>query len=139
LNVKNGNNNNFTYYDSTSNPDLTCIFVDDAAWSAANWTQLDASSTFVETQAECDALGIDDVSLKQSIEIYPNPTSDILYFTNSDNIEISKINFYNTLGQKVVTTETINEINISNLKNGIYYVTIESINGNKITYKLIKE
>ena len=40
LDVKNGNNTNLSYYvfNSTGNPNLNCINVDDAAWSAVNWT-----------------------------------------------------------------------------------------------------
>ena len=53
LNVKNGNNLNFIVsaflgagLNATQNPNLTCIEVDDVAWSNANWTNIDASSSF---------------------------------------------------------------------------------------------
>jgi hypothetical protein len=36
LNIANGNNQNFTFYNFFGNPSLTCIQVDDAAWSTAN-------------------------------------------------------------------------------------------------------
>jgi hypothetical protein len=59
LDLRNGNNsnfNNYAYYFSTANnPSLTCIFVDDAAWSTTAWSfYIDSTSTFVETQIECD-------------------------------------------------------------------------------------
>jgi gliding motility-associated-like protein len=54
LNVKNGNNSNFTLFGATSNPDLSCIFVDNVAYSTNNWTNIDANSNFVSTQAECE-------------------------------------------------------------------------------------
>ena len=38
LNVRNGNNTNFTDFYASSNPNLYCIDVDDATWSTANWT-----------------------------------------------------------------------------------------------------
>ena len=38
LDVRNGNNTNFTYFISLYNPNLTCINVDNAVWSTANWT-----------------------------------------------------------------------------------------------------
>jgi Leucine-rich repeat (LRR) protein len=38
LDVRNGNNTNFLYFNSLYNPNLTCINVDDATWSNANWT-----------------------------------------------------------------------------------------------------
>ncbi|MDB3866115.1 T9SS type A sorting domain-containing protein, partial [bacterium] len=57
LDVRNGNNVNFDNFDSLDNPDLTCIYVDDADYSNANWTDIDPNSTFVENEAECEALG----------------------------------------------------------------------------------
>ena len=46
LNVKNGNNTNFTNFYAGDNPNLTCIEVDDPAWSIQNWTYIDNGVTF---------------------------------------------------------------------------------------------
>lgn len=46
LNIKNSNNQNFTVFSATNNPNLNCIEVDDPAWSTANWTYIDAGTTF---------------------------------------------------------------------------------------------
>lgn len=51
LNVKNGNNTNFhgdvvLGFEATGNPDLTCIQVDDAAYSNANWTHKDDTASY---------------------------------------------------------------------------------------------
>ena len=40
LDVRNGNNTNMVFY-ADNNPNLTCINVDDIAWSTANWTVYD--------------------------------------------------------------------------------------------------
>ena len=56
LNIKNGNNTNVTTFNTNNTPKLTCIFVDDKAFSTTNWTTIDATSNFATTQAECDAL-----------------------------------------------------------------------------------
>ncbi|MDC0249413.1 hypothetical protein OAK24_00865 [Flavobacteriales bacterium] len=45
LDVKNGNNTN-TYFNSQWNTSLTCINVDDAVWSTANWTDIDPWASF---------------------------------------------------------------------------------------------
>ncbi len=37
LNIQNSNNINFTYFDATNNPSLSCIQVDDAAYMNTNW------------------------------------------------------------------------------------------------------
>ncbi|QSE99254.1 T9SS type A sorting domain-containing protein [Fulvivirga lutea] len=52
LNVANGNNLNFTDFRAQNNPNLTCIQVDDAAYSTTNWTDIDAGADFSE---DCSA------------------------------------------------------------------------------------
>ena len=46
LNVKNGNNINMMYFFVGQNPPLSCINVDDAAWSTANWSNVIFSNAF---------------------------------------------------------------------------------------------
>ncbi|OUS02841.1 hypothetical protein A9Q86_01975 [Flavobacteriales bacterium 33_180_T64] len=46
LNVANGNNTVITSFISTNNPNLTCITVDDVAYSTTNWTNIDAQTSF---------------------------------------------------------------------------------------------
>jgi len=47
LNVANGNNSNFLNFNSTVNPDLICIQVDNVAYSNTNWaTNKDAAAVF---------------------------------------------------------------------------------------------
>lgn len=57
LNIRNGNNSNIARFSTINNPNLSCIFVDNIAYSTTNWTNIDAASNFVTTQAECDAFG----------------------------------------------------------------------------------
>jgi Leucine-rich repeat (LRR) protein len=142
LDIRNGHNTNLYSgsFNAQNNPNLTCIFVDDAGYSTTNWTNIDATTTFVETQVECDALlSVSDESFESSLVLYPNPTSGILNIENNENITIKKIIILNTLGQKIINNQIENNIDISNLPNGIYYISIESINGNKASYKIIKE
>lgn len=53
LNVANGNNTNFSVFKTNSTPNLTCIEVDDVAYSTSNWTNIDANDDF---SLDCDAL-----------------------------------------------------------------------------------
>jgi len=46
LDVRNGNNINVTNFISGYNPNLTCINVDDAVWSTANWINIDPQHYF---------------------------------------------------------------------------------------------
>jgi len=53
LNVANGNNPAILNFTAWNNPNLTCIEVDDAAYSTTNWTQIDATSSFSEECNPC--------------------------------------------------------------------------------------
>ncbi len=83
---------------------------------------------------ENGVLGIED-NIKNHFNIYPNPTNGKLQI-NSNN-EIVLIEVYNLVGQKVLETKA--EINLSNLRPGIYFVKIEDNNGFSETHKVIKE
>jgi Leucine-rich repeat (LRR) protein len=124
LDVRNGNNTNFNpgNFNSTNNPNLTCIYVDDADYSNANWTNIDPNSTFVNNEAECEALSIGDNALELDVTIYPNPTDNYLFIEGNKN-PIS-ISIYNLLGAEVITKSTTNKINVSELPKGIYIIKI---------------
>ena len=139
LNLKNGNNtaiSNF-HFKANNNPNLTCILVDDATWSAANWTNIDATSTFVNNQAACDALYVDDASFEEAINIYPNPAKNSITIANNGNEHIDQITIYNALGAVVFKANSIqNSIDTSNFKTGVYLVQLIS-DKKSLTKKLI--
>ncbi len=73
LNIQNGNNTAITTFAANGNPNLTCVLVDDAAYSSANWTIIDAQTFFSDVscytaipdanfEAALDELGYDDIS-----------------------------------------------------------------------------
>ena len=62
LNVKNGNNTNFYSFNATLNPNLTCIEVDNVAWSDANWTAIDAQMSFSNACSSPCAVGLEELS-----------------------------------------------------------------------------
>jgi len=121
LDVRNGNNTNFDLFYSTNNPDLTCIFVDDASYSTANWTNIDPASTFVNNEAEC-VLSIGDNAFELDVTIYPNPTDNYLFIEGNKN-PIS-ISIYNLLGAEVISKSNTDKINVSELSKGVYIINI---------------
>ena len=136
LNVRNGNNINFRNFDSSSNPNLTCIFVDDVDWSPENWTVfIDSASTFVANEAECSALSVVDYASYLDIFIHPNPTENHLFVQGHKN-PIS-ISISNLQGKKVLSKINVDKIDVSELSNGVYFIKI-SDGINSSTKKFIK-
>jgi len=129
LNVANGNNSNMTggsgSFNAIGNSNLTCIQVDDIAWSTTNWTNIDAGVSF---STNCVSLGINEQVNNINLSIYPNPTSDNLTIDTEDNIE--SIIIVDIMGKQVKTfIPTANTIDVSSLVKGIYFLQIPTANG----------
>lgn len=75
----------------------------------------------------------------ESFKLYPNPVKDVL---NLDSQEvINSVEVYNIMGQQVhyETPEVSDaEINISDLKSGVYFIKV-SINNREKTFKILKD
>ena len=71
-----------------------------------------------------------------NVELYPNPVNNVLT-VKGDNI--SKVAIFNALGQEVVTVENRNEIDVTSLNNGLYFVRVTDVNGNVSVNKIVKE
>jgi Leucine-rich repeat (LRR) protein len=135
LNVKNGNNINFTSFFAYGNPNLTCIEVDDAAWSTTNWTSIDATASFSEN---CTTSSIEENNVSSnSISIFPNPAQDII--TISDLPLGAELSILDITG-KVMFSAIVNSnqliVNTDEFSNGIYLVNVNT-NGSTSTKKLV--
>lgn len=90
------------------------------------------------THGLCSATtGVNHETLKNDISIYPNPAKTELNI-NISQMEIDEASIINLLGQVLIKTNNQNRINISDLPNGIYIITISNEKINK-TQKFIKE
>jgi len=139
IDVRNGHNGSIYngYFTANNNPNLTCIYVDDKNASYLSSWYIDPNTHFVETQAECDALSIDE-SFKASIQVYPNPFHDKIDIKVADRTNIKTINILNMQGQVVYKSNFAAQINLENLPAGMYLLNIEDQHGNKAVFKLMK-
>jgi len=83
---------------------------------------------------------IDNDIINNSLQIYPNPTSNFINF-KAEGIELEKIEIYDILGLKIRSyKENMDLINISDLKNGVYIIKIYDNKGIQIKLeKIIKK
>jgi hypothetical protein len=82
-----------------------------------------------------EILSVNDEAFENGLSIYPNPTSELLNI-NSGAAGINKIVLTDMLGKRIYSN-VYNEIqrvelNVSNLSNGIYFVTVNDIATKKI-------
>lgn len=80
----------------------------------------------------------DAVKEKNSMGIYPNPVTDILYFKGKEKIEKAEI--YNMVGQKVKSLDTVEgQIDVSSLSKGDYILQYSVKGVIQEAYKFIKK
>ena len=85
-----------------------------------------------------NSLGLDSNSLTNTT-VYPNPTKDYLFIDIPNATGTSKLKLYDVQGRFVMETKTSNThevINIENLQNGVYMLSIEN-ETNKTVKKVI--
>jgi PKD domain/Secretion system C-terminal sorting domain len=92
LNVKNGNNTNFIWFDASNNPNINCVEVDNATWSTSNWTNIDAGATFSTNCVNgCNGLytAIPDANFEQALinlGLDSGPIDGLVLTTNIDTV-----------------------------------------------------
>ncbi|WGD35724.1 T9SS type A sorting domain-containing protein [Olleya sp. YS] len=83
----------------------------------------------------CESLGISENTI-DDIAVFPNPTKSIL--TVKSKTEIASLKVYNSLGQLILTEINANQLNISNLSEGVYFLKIKDINKRFKMVRIIK-
>jgi len=140
LDIRNGANSNMFYFYANNAPNLTCIFVDNATYCTTSWVHVDDTSTFVETQAACDVLAVKELQLlSDRVQLFPNPTSNIVYINNPEQIIISSIKVFNSLGQQTLNSiNSNNSIDLSILDSGLYSIQIIDNQGKVASFIISK-
>ena len=112
-----------------------CSSTDVSNWTAAS--TLGCSITAYNWLLTLSNDNFTSISENNKLQIFPNPTKNIIQIKN--NTEIEKIKIFDYLGKEVLTqTQNNNEINVENLSKGIYLLEIHS-EKEKVYRKFIKE
>lgn len=109
--------------------------------------RIDSLSNFIfENIASCNSnfLGENDLKINNILALYPNPTSGTLQIAANDSkVSLSLLEVYSMSGQLLLsrpisTKEYIHVVNLSELKTGIYLVSVHTNRGT-IIKKIVKE
>jgi len=123
LNIQNGNNRAITSFSATNTPNLTCITVDDVAYSTATWTNVDVGAPF---NTFCDYTVIPDANFEAALSAYddiPNdgqvPRPAISVITNLDVSnqgisDLTGIEDFTSLEALNIRENTISSLDVSN-------------------------
>ncbi len=100
-----------------------------------------------EAGSICDTLhiGIDDVpDVESAFNLFPNPTTRLLYVTQKVNATIRAVEVFNTLGQKMdvryssIKNNEYLEINVQHLSPGVYFLEMVT-DGEKVVRRFVRE
>ena len=138
LDVKNGNNINMVTFNASYNPNLSCIEVDNVAWSQENWANnIDSTAYF---SLNCSGAGISDINESYSLMLYPNPTNGDFTITGLELVgTVSSLILTDMNGKVVKVLDTkATKFSMASIKTGVYFLNI--ISGNKEeVLKIVKE
>ena len=124
-------------FSTYNNPNLSCIEVDNVAWSNTNWQNIDAASSF---SLNCSGAGISDINESYSLILYPNPTNGDFTITGLELVgTVSSLTLTDMNGKVVKVLDTkATKFSMASIKTGVYFLNI--ISGNKEeVLKIVKE
>ena len=130
VDVRNGNNANFTYFNSIIDTNLKCIYVDDKnAPYLSSWIK-DGTSHWVNDSIDCLIVSVEEKYMqKNSFNIYPNPNIGAVIISELEQFIGGNIAIINLMGQVVleqkINSSTLN-INLVHQPKGIYLVQLNS-------------
>ena len=73
---------------------------------------------------------------ENAIQVWPNPTKDLLHIEAKD---IDKLEIRNLLGQLVLEARKTETLSLEGLEKGVYFLIASNKNGTKVVTKVIKE
>lgn len=117
LDIRNGNNTIIVDFDTTNNPSLTCVFVDNANWSTNNWNEIVSNSKFVENSFGCGKTDITDFIIPNFFTPNNDGEHDTWIVDDITNA-IQSIYIFDRFG-KIITTTTPNSEGWDGYYNGI--------------------
>ncbi|WP_294670030.1 choice-of-anchor J domain-containing protein [uncultured Fluviicola sp.] len=82
-----------------------------------------------------DPLALEEQALQPDVTIYPNPTSETIYFSANN---LKNVAVYNTAGALIYSQEKSTPISLETLDRGMYLVRMTTNNGQVITKRVQK-
>lgn len=105
-------------------------------------TAKDGSGVFgTKTITVQKGTAIGELAINSDVRVYPNPTSSKVYvkLASNANTSLKSISVWNYLGQKIISNQKSEEIDLTNFSNGVYFISVLLENNQVYETKLIKE
>ncbi|WP_299680337.1 hypothetical protein [uncultured Tenacibaculum sp.] len=125
LNIKNGNNTNISAFDIIGTP-ILCVLVDDLAYSTTNWTNIESTTRFSETncnyttipdaafEAVLESQGYDDISGDGRVPTSLIETLTVLNISSKGVTDLTGIEDFTALEELKANQNDLTSINLTN-------------------------
>ena len=127
--------NQFTFNDTNADTDANdyryyvAIIIDDCGDSGRSSVSTVTLKSNLLSIVD-GSLSNQEVNFEGEINIYPNPTNNIINLSYPDYLQINKIELYNNLGQLIHRGNlSVNKISLQGIAQGVYFVKIYSSEG----------
>lgn len=122
---------------------LECIVNDVQNASISGYSQANSFWEFILNNNFCTSvltnLTTNKNQFKDSIQITPNPAHDVLNISNANKM-LKNIVLFDVLGKKIMDiSDNFNNVDVSNLQNGLYVLKVETERGENQIFKVLKE
>ena len=135
--IDNGSTDNCSAVTVTASPDtFTAIGIYTVTLTATDATG-NIGTTTVQVTVD-DTLSVESLELAKAIKLYPNPTNNVLYIDSK--VTLEQIELFDLSGKKLLFQENdLDNINLIDFSPGIYLLQLTSIEGEKLTKRVIKK
>jgi len=122
---------------------LGFAFTDWPLGVAGQWNDVDETNTLYYIIEYPDVTGLNEQTNKHTIEVYPNPSSELVVINFPENytqFEETTIEIFNLKGEMVkhiTTIEGKHEISTDKLNNGIYFIKVLVRNEETNSFKIV--
>jgi len=102
----------------------------------------DTAKVVVTVQGGCDYLGVDDVAF-EAFSMYPNPSSDVVFITNTGSTEVFNYEVLDMNGRVImkannaINGSSTTELNLSKVEIGVYLIRVFNDKAEK-TFRVVK-
>lgn len=137
----------FSYFKISSNPNLTCVYTDNASdyeqggsleTALGSNYSVDTDTHFVLDATECATLATKNFD-EAKFSMYPNPSSNNLTVSISDNASYHLVNINGQTLKHGTLHSGANNVDTSSLSSGLYFINITTDKGASSVQKLIKQ
>jgi hypothetical protein len=123
---------NFMSYHST----CAKMFTKGQKTRMRNFINLNYKSLLNSSKANCNATNVEEVSLKNRLNIYPNPTSETLTILLDNPISNDQVQIFNSIGVliKEIDISEKSEINVRDIPSGFYFICLKNQSHLKVKF-----